>query len=166
MNRTSTHRTNGAIGALLDEYEKALSELKDAIESLSKSQLTEVVDPNAEDEDCRSIQTVLTHVVQSGYTYTVEIRKWIGEDCDYRDKATLFSSGEYASALNKMFQFNEQLFADHPGINLTENDADKKIKVRWGQTYDVEQLMEHAIVHVLRHRRQIDVFKRKIKSNS
>ncbi len=28
--------------------------------------------------------------------------------------------------------------------------------VHWGPTYDVEQLLEHAIVHILRHRRQID----------
>jgi hypothetical protein len=28
----------------------------------------------------------------------------------------------------------------------------------WGVTYDAEQLLEHAIVHVLRHRRQIEKF--------
>ena len=28
--------------------------------------------------------------------------------------------------------------------------------VHWGPTYDLEQLLEHAIVHILRHRRQID----------
>jgi hypothetical protein len=30
----------------------------------------------------------------------------------------------------------------------------------WGQLYDIEQLMEHAIVHVLRHRRQIEQYKK------
>ena len=29
----------------------------------------------------------------------------------------------------------------------------------WSGRYDVEQLMQHAIVHVLRHRRQIERFK-------
>jgi hypothetical protein len=32
------------------------------------------------------------------------------------------------------------------------------MKVRWGPTYDLEQLLEHAIVHILRHRRQIERF--------
>jgi hypothetical protein len=32
------------------------------------------------------------------------------------------------------------------------------IEARWGPRYDLEQLLEHAIVHVLRHRRQIDKF--------
>lgn len=32
------------------------------------------------------------------------------------------------------------------------------IHVRWGVTYDLEPLLEHAIVHVLQHRRQIEKF--------
>jgi hypothetical protein len=32
----------------------------------------------------------------------------------------------------------------------------------WGQHYDIEQMMEHAIVHVLRHRRQVEKFVEKI----
>ena len=33
-----------------------------------------------------------------------------------------------------------------------------KIIVRWGPQYDLEQLLEHAIVHIIRHRRQIEKF--------
>jgi hypothetical protein len=33
-----------------------------------------------------------------------------------------------------------------------------KMPVRWGPTYDLEQLLEHAIVHILRHRRQVERF--------
>ena len=57
-----------------------------------------------------------------------------------------------------MFQYNEKLFEDYPDLKIEESDPQKKIKVRWGQYYDVEQLFEHAIVHVLRHRRQIERF--------
>jgi hypothetical protein len=57
-----------------------------------------------------------------------------------------------------MFAYNSQLFDDYPNIALeTYNDAGK-IHVTWGQSYDVEQLFEHAIVHILRHRRQIERF--------
>ena len=31
-----------------------------------------------------------------------------------------------------------------------------------GKAYDFEQLMEHAIVHILRHRRQIERFLREL----
>ena len=29
-------------------------------------------------------------------------------------------------------------------------------QVSWGSTYDPEQMLEHAIVHLLRHRRQLE----------
>ena len=69
------YRDNGAIGALLDEYEKSVTELKNVILNLTTSELTKIIDEETEDEDCKSIQTILSHVVESGYTYVIEIRK-------------------------------------------------------------------------------------------
>jgi len=158
------YRSNGAIGALLDEYEKSVNELKEVILNLTTSELTNVVDEETEDKDCRSIQTILSHVVESGYTYVVEIRKSLGENVNYVGKDLLSSTNEYAVALEKMFVFNEKLFEDYPNIKLEEYDSSKKFEVGWGQKYDVEQMLEHAIVHILRHRRQIERFKLKLAS--
>jgi hypothetical protein len=47
---------------------------------------------------------------------------------------------------------------EHPNIPLEEYDPSKKILTHWGQVYDIDQMMEHAIVHVLKHRRQIQRF--------
>jgi uncharacterized damage-inducible protein DinB len=33
----------------------------------------------------------------------------------------------------------------------------------WEVTYNLEQLLEHAIVHILRHRRQVERFLEKVK---
>jgi len=154
------YRNNGAIGALLDEYEKSIAELKNVISNLTTSQLVKVVDNETTDEDCRSIQTILSHVVESGYAYVVEIRKSLGEDIKYMHKELLRSTEEYALALDQMFLYNEKLFQEYPTINL--EDYDNKFEVRWGQKYDVEQILEHAIVHILRHRRQIERFKLKL----
>jgi len=165
MKEKISYRNNGASGALLDEYEKSLEELIRVVNTISQSQLLAIVDPETKDEDCKSIQTILTHVVQSGYTYVVEIRKGLGEEIQYKDKTLLREIEAYKVALRKMFKFNEQLFIDYPNLTLYEPDANKKIKVRWGQLYDVEQLFEHAIVHILRHRRQIEKFKEKLKEN-
>lgn len=162
MNQKTKYRENGAIGALLDEYEKSINELIETISNLTQEQLLEIVDANASDEDCKSIQSILTHVVQSGYTYVVEVRKWLGEEIGYKNKIPLMRIDEYQAALREMFTFNEALFADYPHIELYVDDSNKKINVRWGQQYDVEQLFEHAIVHILRHRRQIERFKEKI----
>lgn len=153
------YRINGAIGALLDEYEKVVRELKAVLEDFTEMELTQIVDSKTEDPDCRSVQTILSHVVAAGHNYVIAIRKSLGEPLEYREKERLPSVEAYQTALDQLFDFNLQFFADYPSIPLEEFDADKKIKVRWGQVYDVEQLYEHAIVHILRHRRQIEIFK-------
>lgn len=160
------YRTNGAIGALLDEYEKALNELKALIAPITEEMLSKIVDAKTEDENCRSIQTILTHVVQSGYYYAYAIK--MEQEYDFegkeiilaktKEKSLLPTVAAYQSALDDMFQFNVQVFVDYPNMKLEEYDNNKKIAVRWGQSYDVDQLMEHAIVHILRHRRQIERF--------
>ena len=46
--------------------------------------------------------------------------------------------------------------------DLSEEDQSAMhIQSGWGQVYDFEQLFEHAIVHVMRHRRQIERFLRR-----
>ena len=57
-----------------------------------------------------------------------------------------------------MMNYTIQLIDDYPKMNLEESDNVKKLTTRWGQMYNIEQLLEHAIVHVLRHRRQIERF--------
>jgi hypothetical protein len=157
------YRNNGAIGALLDEYERAVQDLNDVLKTVSSSELVSIVDDKTTDADCRSIQTILTHVVRSGYGYVTYIRRHIGESLDFPERILLNSIADYRDALDKMFAYNIQLFADYPHVALEVFDSDKKILVNWGQLYDIEQLMEHAIVHILRHRRQIERFIIKLK---
>ncbi len=157
-------RNNGAIGALLDEYEKALFELEQVISDVTPEELVRVADTETKDPECKSIQTVLTHIIGSGYCYAVIIRKHFGENAEYKDVMFFNTLDEYRLELQKMFQYNVQLFDDYPTIKLEEYKDDEKILVRWGQRYDVEQLMEHAIVHILRHRRQIEKFLLKIRA--
>ena len=152
------YRNNGAIGALLDEYERVVLEMQEVISRISTEELIAIVDEETKDADCRSIQTILTHVVRAGFCYVIEIRNFLGEEVDFAERKLLNTASEYQEALGRMFQYNEKLFEDYPDLKIEENDPQKKIKVRWGQLYDVEQLFEHAIVHVLRHRRQIERF--------
>lgn len=147
---------DGAIGAMLDEYEKAINELILVIKDISMEQLIAIVDRETKDENCKSIQTILAHSVASGYKYAIEVRKWLGEEVQYKEKVLLNNTNKYALALQEMFRFNEELFKEYPTLKLCEYNPDNKINVRWGQQYDVEQLFEHAIVHILRHRRQIE----------
>ncbi len=152
------YRDNGAIGALLDEYEKALEDLYNVIEGIGHKKLITIADKETLDSDCVSIQSVLIHVLRAGYNYIIEIRRHIGEDIEFINQEHKNTISEYIDELTLMFNFNEKLFIDYPNIQLEEYDEQKKMHVRWDQKYDVEQLMEHAIVHILRHRRQIERF--------
>lgn len=152
------YRDNGAIGALLDEYEKAITELREVIQTVSQQELTVIVDKTTKDLDCISIQTILRHVVRAGYNYVIEIRKHLGEQLEFAQPTLLQTIDQYQKALITMFHYNEKLFEDYPNITLEETEEQNKIKAKWGQSFDVEQLLEHAIVHILRHRRQIERF--------
>ncbi|MFN0174358.1 MAG: DinB family protein [Saprospiraceae bacterium] len=152
------YRENGAIGAILDEYERALIDLKKVISGVQAQELIAIADEKTSDPDCRSIQTVLTHVVRSAFGYATYIRKHYGEEIDFRLGKTCDTTAEYATALDSAFAFTEQTFVTHPDIPLESYESEQKMRVRWGQLYDVEQIMEHAIVHILRHRRQIERF--------
>ena len=140
-----------------------MTELENVISNISYEDLTVIVDHKTEDADCKSIQAILTHVIKAGYGYVIEIRNSLGEQIDFIERNTLDSVEEYKTALRRMFEYNEQFFEDYPNIDLEAYSLEKKIVVRWGQQYDIEQLFEHAIVHILRHRRQIERFLIKLK---
>jgi len=158
MSQQTKYRDNGAIGALLDEYERSIADLIEVLRDVPNHQLSIIVDHETKDEDCRSIQTIMTHVVGSGYGYAHYIRSHQGDTSERYRPNHSDTSAEYIDALRAMFLDTVNVFQAYPSLALEESDQDKKIHVSWGQYYNVEQMMEHAIVHILRHRRQIERF--------
>jgi uncharacterized damage-inducible protein DinB len=148
----------GTVKALLDEYKKAVNELIAVIKPLGSKEILVIRDEKTANENCRSVQTILTHVVYAGYGYTNFIENHYGNKTERRPKRLFGNAEEYIKELNGMFDHCENFFNENPGIELEEYDPSKKILTHWGQVYDIDQLMEHAIVHVLKHRRQIQRF--------
>ena len=149
----------GAIGALLDEYERAISDLKKVIEAIPDNGLTIITDPQTNDENCRSVQTILSHVVSSGYGYATSIHNLKGNSMERPVKTFHLTFKEYLEDLTSLFLFTENIFREIKDNELEQFDDSLKIKAGWGQLYDIEQMTEHAILHVLRHRRQIEKIK-------
>lgn len=152
----STYQHQGAVQALLDEYQRAINELKELIAGFTTAQLVKLVDPHTLDQNCKSFQRILSHVVSAGNNYVVYIRQSLGEDTMPSPKVIHQNSIAYQADLDQLMINTRQLFKDYPKLDIESYDPAKKIIVPWGQRYDVEQLMEHAIVHILRHRRQIE----------
>jgi uncharacterized damage-inducible protein DinB len=146
----------GAVGAMMDEYERALDELSRLVAGLSDDAYTALRDPQTADEDCRSIQTVMRHVASAGYGYSVCIQQATGLK-PVRPEVPLESRVEILKRLAAVRDFTEATLADKWEWPY-ERIAALKIQAPWGPVFDLEQMLEHAIVHVLRHRRQIERF--------
>jgi len=152
----------GAIGALLDEYERAMADLKKVIETIPDNALTIITDPNTTDENCRSVQAILSHVVHSGYGYATSIQNLKAPGRERPAKTFHLTVNAYLEDLTNVFSFTENVFTAFADHELRQLNDSLKIKAGWGPLYDIEQMTEHAIVHILRHRRQIEKIKLRV----
>ena len=152
---TKTYRP-GAVGALMDEYERAGADLTTVLESISDEEYERVRDTKTNDPNCVSIQTIMTHVIRAGYNYAAYMREAWGIQPVVR-------WDEKVSRADAIVQFRAMLAYMVETLrtkwDLTDEESNAmQMTVRWGPIFNFEQLFEHAIVHVLRHRRQIERF--------
>jgi len=151
----------GAIGALTDEYEKALNELKTLLSGITDDQFNAIVDSSVK-EDFQSVKNIVIHIVKSGYVYANHIRKRFGNNID-KNEININSIHEAFFQLDKMFHYTVETFEDK--WLLSDDDLlNTIIKTSW-TTYDLEAIIEHSIVHILRHRLQIEKLLIKAKQN-
>jgi uncharacterized damage-inducible protein DinB len=155
QNMKKTYRS-GAIGALMDEYERAASELERLIEQIPEDDFVQVIDSQTKDDNCRSVQSIMSHVVRAGYGYANYIREQFSM-ASTRPQNKLLSRQESLEQLNAALEYTAQTL-DGRWEMSDEEISGMVINSPWGVVYDVEQLLEHAIVHILRHRRQIEKF--------
>lgn len=155
----SISKNKPAINALLHIYKNSLEELKETIKDISDTDLTVIVDKKTKNPSCVSVQSLLTHIIYCGYSYPVYIQNHKYSRSDKPPAAIIKNSvKDYIKEIDKMYKFNSDTFKDISDSELLQYDPDKKIKVYWGELYDYEQIMEHAIIHIYRHKLQIENF--------
>ncbi len=143
----------GATGALTDEYEKALIELQALLSGISNAEFIAIKNPSLSDNS-QSIRNIITHVIRSGYLYANYIRNRFGEEV-FANEFKIETTEDAINNLEYMFLYTEVTLKDKG--YLSHNDMMHLIiKTSW-TTYDLEAIIEHAIVHILRHRRQIQI---------
>jgi hypothetical protein len=146
----------GGIGAIMDEYVRSANEFKILIGNVSENDFVKILDPETKDEDCRSVQTIVSHVSNSGYGYANYIRDWFSIPKNSPERR-LLSKNDFPTEFERMLAYTSETLEGK--WELTDEEIIKvKMVVRWGPQYDLEQLLEHAVVHILRHRRQIEKF--------
>jgi uncharacterized damage-inducible protein DinB len=140
----------------MDEYERALGDLVRLLRMLSQDQFEALRDRETPDEDCHSIRTVVTHVVRSGYGYVGYLRLALALTLQRPD----FQVETPADGIRHLIAMATCTAQTFEGKWLLSDAVIKSavIQSRWGPVFNLEQMFEHAIVHVLRHRRQIERF--------
>lgn len=159
MNKTYR---KGAVGAMMDEYERAAAEFRALIAGLTEEQYARIVDAETADERCRSAQTIMSHVVAAGYGYADYIRAAFSIEKSSPERRLL----EHAESFEQLDSMLAYTVATLDGKWEMSDDQIEAVSmtVHWGPTYDLEQLLEHAIVHILRHRRQLERWGMEIKA--
>jgi uncharacterized damage-inducible protein DinB len=147
----------GAVGSLMDLFEDAANELGRLIEGLTDDELEAVRNPVADEEEMRSIQGVVNHVVRAGYAHANHLRLAFFVP----GSRVEVPPGNRRESLDQLVAMVAYMEATLDGRwDMTDEEMEAvKIESRWGTTYDLEQMLEHAVVHVLRHRRQIERFR-------
>lgn len=125
------------------------------ITTFDTNELSENINTTTENKNCVSRQAMIAHVISSGYTYANYIRA-TKKITGYHPGIKLESTSQaFNSGLDAMFDYTVSSLESFTDSELSETEYLKKIKAHWDKVYDVEQIMEHAIVHVMRHARQL-----------
>lgn len=148
----------GAVGALMDEYERAALELKSLVETVSEEDYTRVADAETKDADCRSIQTMMNHVIHAGYGYANAIRRKISMPHEpLGDERRQIAQREIGDEIDKVLAYTVETLEGRWEMSYAE--LEEFVVERKGNfSENLEQLLEHAVMHILRHRRQVDKF--------
>ena len=150
----------GGLGAILDVYKKASEDFISVLGNVSSDDFVKIVDAKTSDEDCRSIQTITRHVIRSGYGYANYILNALNIFVDTTDanKMKIETSEDASNEIRKMLKFNIHNLYEVNREKVEANMFSIKFTTRWKEEFNFEQILEHAIVHVLRHRRQVEKF--------
>ena len=75
IEKTFKNYRRGATGALMDEYERSAFEIKSVLQTIGEAEYVRIAAAETENENCRSIQTIASHVIHAGYGYASYLRE-------------------------------------------------------------------------------------------
>ena len=144
---------------MMDEYERAASEFVRIVSGISDAEFERERDTRTADPHCRSVQSIMNHVIGSGYGYADYIRGAFSVP-SARPSLPMLARTQSLDQIKHMLAYTAETLEGRWEYSDEQTGA-VRINSRWGVQYDMEQMLEHAIVHILRHRRQIERFLQK-----
>jgi len=146
----------GPFGALMDEYARAAGDFCRVVEGFDLARFN--AERPSNNPNTISPCAICLHVIGAAHRYAHYIRKARGVDFVERyeaDPARLHSPRDVRDLLTEGIVLTEQTV--EPLLKATEQEIQElSFAVRWGPRYDPEMILEHAVCHLLRHRRQLE----------
>ena len=147
---------SGPFGALMDEYARAAEDFCRVVEGFDLARFD--AERPSNDPNTVSPRAICLHVIGAAHRYAHYIRKARGVDFVDRyeaDPERLHSPRDVRGLLTEGIVLAEETV--EPLLKATDEDIQAlSFTVRWGPRYDPEMILEHAVCHVLRHRRQLE----------
>lgn len=141
---------------LMEEYKDVAIIYKQILSEVSSDEFRAIYDEESKDPDCKSIQTITEHLVESGYQYINYINANLGIE-KFNYERTIMDPFSGILQLDAMMNYTETSLKKV--LHLENEEIETwRYDTSWGVLFDFEQLMEHAIVHIMRHRRQVHDF--------
>jgi hypothetical protein len=110
--------------------------------------------PRTDDPSYASPDHLGGHVLRSARNYLA----WIGE-CVNRPVTDVDPDDDRVGVARKGRAFMDEVLAGwrrHLAVLQDAELAPATYKSRWGEDYNIEQMLEHAVVHPMRHRIQLE----------
>ena len=158
MSATFVRRSGlpGAFGALLDETARAAEDFCRVVERFDAARF--VAERPGADPNTVSPRAICVHVCGAAHRYADYVRKAMGRPYVERfelDPARIAAPADVRGVLAEMLQYTEETFEGEWAMT-EERCRALEFTVRWGPRYDPEMILEHAVCHLLRHRRQLE----------
>jgi hypothetical protein len=140
----------------MDEYARAAEDFCRVVEGFDSARF--VAERASSNPNTISPHAICLHMCGAAHRYAHYIRKARGVDFVERyelDASRLRSPHDLRALLAEAIVFTEATV--EPLLDATEEEVQGlSFPVRWGPRYDPEMILEHAVCHLLRHRRQLE----------
>lgn len=145
------HRYNGARSMILlhDRY------LREFVETWKRAKAASLQLPETADPSYASLQSLLRHVLRAARGYMV----WMCEMLELPDPAIEPTPDEAqveAAAADYLEHLAARWALPLAGVDEARFE-DREYRARWGTNFTIDAMMEHAVMHPIRHEYQLSM---------
>lgn len=146
---------SGSLRAILDIYSQAIRNYEAILLALPEERYT--ARTTLSDEEFANVKAIAHHTAGAAHSYAYHIQCAL-DKLDGPFPKREFNVETPALAMTAIWAGFEAMVEVLRRIKDWDDgkQAELRFVSRWKQPYDVEQMLEHAIVHILRHRRQVE----------